>query len=61
MLVIGLDILFSKRMLAWDGIEVEMMNRKIIIENMNDVEELRTIEPKVILDVKYIKPDLTKK
>ena len=56
---IGVDILFSKKMIAWDGIEVEMLSRDDLSKNnFNDVEELRAVEPKVILDAKYEKLDL---
>ena len=55
---IGVDILFSKRMLAWDGIEIDMFSRNELSKNLNNVEELRTVDSKVILDVDYEKPDL---
>ena len=58
MKAIGLDILFSKSMLAWDGIEIEMLSRNELSRNLENVEELRTVEQKVILDAQYEKPNL---
>ena len=61
---IGIDILFSKKVIAWDGIEVEMLSREELRTNLDDDNELRTVEeicavePKVILDAQYEKPDL---
>ena len=56
---IGMDILFSTKTIAWDGIEVEMLSRNELNKNnFDDVEELRTTEPKVILDAQYKKLDL---
>ena len=58
MQAIGLDILFSKEMLAWDGIEIDMLSRNALRENLHNIEELRTVEPKTILDEAYEKPNL---
>ena len=64
MQVIGLDILFSKKMIAWDGFEVEMLGRDDLEKNLDNVDELHTIdevcavELKIILDAQYEKPDL---
>ena len=58
MQAIGLDILFCKSMLAWDGIEIGMLSRYELSRNLENVEELRTVEPKVILDAQYKKPNL---
>ena len=55
---IGVDILFSKRMLSWDGIKIDMFSRNELSKNLNHVEELRSLENKTILDANYEKPDL---
>ena len=55
---IDIEILFSKRMLAWDRIEIDIFSRNELSKNLDNVKELRTVESKVILDVDYEKPDL---
>ena len=45
-------------MLAWDGIKIDMFSRNELSKNLDNVEELRKVESKVILDADYEKPDL---
>ena len=54
MQAIGLDILFSKKMIAWDGNEVEMLGRDDLEKNLDDADELRTVEEVCAVEPKII-------
>ena len=54
---IGIDLLFSRKVIVRDGIEVEMLSREELCTNLDKinesrtVEELCTVEPKAIMDL----------